>query len=39
MLDAACAQPKAPRLPVKIGGKRVLTVEVHAHCYFVKPST
>ena len=34
MLDAACAQPKAQRLPVKIGGKRVLTVDVHAHCYF-----
>jgi len=34
MLDAARAQPKAPRLPVKIGGKRVLTVDVHAHCYF-----
>jgi aminocarboxymuconate-semialdehyde decarboxylase len=34
MLDAARAQPKAQRLPVKIGGKRVLTVDVHAHCYF-----
>jgi predicted TIM-barrel fold metal-dependent hydrolase len=34
MLDAARAQPKAPRLPVKIGGKRVMTVDVHAHCYF-----
>jgi len=34
MLDAAHAQPKAPRLPVKIGGKRVLTVDVHSHCYF-----
>src|SRR5476651_174801 len=34
MLDGARAQPKAPRLPVKIGGKRVLTVDVHAHCYF-----
>ena len=34
MLDAARAQPKAPRLPVKIGGKRVLTVDVHSHCYF-----
>ena len=34
MLDAARAQPKAPRLPVKINGKRVLTVDVHAHCYF-----
>jgi aminocarboxymuconate-semialdehyde decarboxylase len=34
MLDAARAQPKAPRLPVKVGGKRVRTVDVHAHCYF-----
>src|SRR5713226_513165 len=34
MLDVARAQPKAQRLPVKIGGKRVLTVDVHAHCYF-----
>jgi predicted TIM-barrel fold metal-dependent hydrolase len=34
MLDAAHAQPKAPRLPIKINGKRVLTVDVHAHCYF-----
>ena len=34
MLDAARAQPKAPRLPVKINGKRVLTVDVHSHCYF-----
>jgi aminocarboxymuconate-semialdehyde decarboxylase len=34
MLDAARAQTKAPRLPVKIGGKRVLTVDVHSHCYF-----
>jgi predicted TIM-barrel fold metal-dependent hydrolase len=32
--DAAHAQPKASRLPVKVGGKRVLTVDVHAHCYF-----
>ncbi len=24
MLDAARAQPGAPRLPVKVGGKRVL---------------
>ena len=32
--DAARAQPKAPRLPVKVGGKRVLTVDVHSHCYF-----
>jgi predicted TIM-barrel fold metal-dependent hydrolase len=34
MLDAAHAQPKAPRLPVKVNGKRVLTVDVHSHCYF-----
>jgi len=34
MLDAARAQPKAPRLPVKINGKRVHTVDIHAHCYF-----
>src|SRR6266700_8289687 len=34
MLDAARAQPRAPHLPVKINGKRVLTVDVHAHCYF-----
>jgi len=34
MLEAAHAQPKAPRLPVKVNGKRVLTVDVHAHCYF-----
>jgi aminocarboxymuconate-semialdehyde decarboxylase len=32
--DAAHAQPKAPRLPVKVGGKRVLTIDVHSHCYF-----
>ena len=34
MLDAARAQPKASRLPIKVNGKRVLTVDVHAHCYF-----
>jgi aminocarboxymuconate-semialdehyde decarboxylase len=34
MLDAAHAQTKPPRLPVKIGGKRVVTVDVHSHCYF-----
>ena len=34
MLDAAHAQPKGPRLPVKVNGKRVVTVDVHAHCYF-----
>jgi aminocarboxymuconate-semialdehyde decarboxylase len=34
MLDAARAQPGAPRLPVKVGGKHVKTIDVHAHCYF-----
>jgi predicted TIM-barrel fold metal-dependent hydrolase len=34
MLDAARAQPRASRLPVKVNGKRVMTVDVHAHCYF-----
>jgi predicted TIM-barrel fold metal-dependent hydrolase len=34
LLDAAHAQPKAQRLPVKIAGKRVLTVDAHTHCYF-----
>ena len=34
MLDAARAQPRAQRLPVKVDGKRVLTVDAHAHCYF-----
>jgi aminocarboxymuconate-semialdehyde decarboxylase len=34
MLDAARAQSKPPRLPVKVNGKRALTVDVHAHCYF-----
>ena len=28
MLDAARAQPKPPRLPVKVNGKRVKTVDV-----------
>ncbi len=31
---AARAQPGAARLPVKVGGKRVMTVDAHAHCYF-----
>jgi aminocarboxymuconate-semialdehyde decarboxylase len=30
----AHAQPRPRRLPVKVGGKRVLTVDVHSHCYF-----
>src|SRR4030088_2492937 len=34
MLDAARAQPRASRLPVKVNGKRVMTVDVHSHCYF-----
>jgi predicted TIM-barrel fold metal-dependent hydrolase len=32
MLDPARAQPM--HLPVKVGGKRVMTVDTHAHCYF-----
>src|SRR5450756_98244 len=34
LLDAARAQPKAARLPVKVAGKRVLTVDAHSHCFF-----
>jgi aminocarboxymuconate-semialdehyde decarboxylase len=34
MASAARAQPKAQRLPVKVAGKRVLTVDAHSHCYF-----
>ncbi|SDR79606.1 amidohydrolase family protein [Bradyrhizobium canariense] len=34
MLDAARAQPGTARLPVKVDGKRVRTIDVHAHCYF-----
>src|SRR3984957_18596299 len=34
MLNAARAQPKSPRLPVKVGGKRVLIVDADAHWYF-----
>ena len=34
MGDAVRAQPRPPRLPVRIGGKRILTVDVHSHCYF-----
>jgi predicted TIM-barrel fold metal-dependent hydrolase len=35
LLDAARAQPSAPRhLPVMIKGRRIRTVDVHAHCYF-----
>ncbi len=33
--DRAHAQSAAPaRLPVSVGGKRVRTVDTHAHCYF-----
>ena len=32
--DAARAQPSAPRLPIKVGGKHVKTVDAHSHCYF-----
>src|SRR5882757_6329146 len=35
MLDAAHArQPAAKRLPVMVRGKRVKTIDVHAHCLF-----
>src|ERR1700744_5771317 len=34
MLDVARAQPGPARLPVKVGGKKVMTVDAHAHCYF-----
>src|SRR3954447_9955454 len=31
---AVHGQARPPRPPVKFGGKRVLTVDVHSHCYF-----
>ena len=34
MLDAAHAQAGGRRLPVKVNGKRVKTIDVHAHCLF-----
>jgi aminocarboxymuconate-semialdehyde decarboxylase len=35
MLDAAHArEPAARRLPITIRGKRVKTIDVHAHCWF-----
>jgi aminocarboxymuconate-semialdehyde decarboxylase len=34
MGDAARARPGAPHLPVKVGGKRVLTIDAHSHCFF-----
>src|SRR6202140_1221910 len=32
--DGARARRGPPRLPVKIGGKRIMTVDAHSHCYF-----
>jgi aminocarboxymuconate-semialdehyde decarboxylase len=34
VLDAARAQPAAQRLPIAVNGKRVKTIDVHAHCHF-----
>jgi aminocarboxymuconate-semialdehyde decarboxylase len=35
MLDAVRAQgPDGQRLPVTVNGKRVKTIDVHAHCHF-----
>ena len=34
MAGAARAQSGPARLPVKVAGKRVLTVDTHSHCYF-----
>jgi aminocarboxymuconate-semialdehyde decarboxylase len=35
MLDGARAQqPAPPRLPVQVGGRRVKTIDTHAHCFF-----
>src|SRR5215471_19264637 len=35
LIDAARAQGAAPRaLPVTVNGKRVKTIDVHAHCLF-----
>lgn len=35
LIDAARAQGAPPRrLPVSVGGKRVRTVDTHAHCFF-----
>jgi aminocarboxymuconate-semialdehyde decarboxylase len=31
---ARTRQPTAKRLPVKVGGKRIKTIDVHAHCLF-----
>jgi hypothetical protein len=32
MLDAAHAQAGGRRLPVKVKGKRIKTIDVHSHC-------
>jgi predicted TIM-barrel fold metal-dependent hydrolase len=34
LLDARRAQSAMRRLPVRINGKRVKTIDVHAHCFF-----
>src|SRR5882724_1788300 len=34
MLDAARAQQPGARLPVTVKGRRVKTIDVHAHCLF-----
>src|ERR1700716_282802 len=34
MGHGARPQPRPSRLPVKVNGKRVITVDVHSHCYF-----
>src|SRR5690242_18499024 len=34
LLDAARAQGPARTLPVTVAGKRVKTIDVHAHCLF-----
>ena len=32
LLHSAHAQPSRQKLPVMVGGKRVKTIDVHAHC-------
>jgi predicted TIM-barrel fold metal-dependent hydrolase len=34
LLESAHAQTTPRKLPVVIGGKRIKTIDVHAHCYF-----
>ena len=34
LLSAANAQPARQALPVMVGGKRIKTIDVHAHCHF-----